>query len=637
MSSLKRTIKLLTLALSLMLAFGARPAFAELELVINSEVIPTNTIVEGDPISIRMFRLAGSAAVMGMVKTGGGYEIRKAVDTMPVQGLEGKGGDVLSDGRWRFQVLSVETPESYAMKTDAEPYGYEHLSSFDVIKRIFTPKAGYTLVVIQCRATNTQKSQKRLWVAASDSSNVRTALTGMEGSSHAPIGYDFKGGPTQTKFLYPDETITFPVIFSVPQSTQLKELIFTLAANGEREESKDARVSMRAEQKDSAGPTNNGAGDREQKDEIPSAASRTTNTNDAVMTRQLPRRRPPAEPEYRELRCRGSSAMRIQVGEGRTATTGEQMMNMVVTIDPVSGPTDQSGSNLRPGQCAFADRTMPGAMPSLIQQEIVSFAQLRQQLHGSAVDTSPTAAERFPDAQNVPQYLKSPAHYWSFFVKNNGQGYFAASYGRFWKPSAVRASPTETKDRIKVVPRGDVYDRKVEDERIRVLEDSIANPPNSVSGKIRWKKDYGLVPLGEFDNEASPLQCGQFFAAAMKTVAAGSFGKLTTVAYTDFSANQMIVGPDEGDYHVCRYLITGLPLNTGLVMMAGMGGVLLLPEVDPSSLYHTTPWVGGSQPQPPPGYERVFIGSKSVILTDAAPHATVDFEMVYRPVSASPR
>jgi hypothetical protein len=160
------------------------------------------------------------------------------------QGLEGKIGDVISDGPWRFQVLSMQTSESYAMKTDAEPYDYKSLSSFDLTKRIFTPKTGYKLVVFQCRATNAQKSPKRLWVAVSDSANVRTALTDMAGRSHTPIGYDFEGGPIQTKPLQPGETITFAVVFSVPQSAQLKELIFTLAANGEREQSKDVRVSL---------------------------------------------------------------------------------------------------------------------------------------------------------------------------------------------------------------------------------------------------------------------------------------------------------------------------------------------------------------------------------------------------------
>jgi hypothetical protein len=160
------------------------------------------------------------------------------------EGLQGKIGDVISDSQWPFQVVSMQGPESYVMKTDAEPYDYKNLASFDLTKRVFSPKTGYKLVVFDCHATNRQKSEKRLWVAVSDSANVRTGLIDMGGSSHVPIGYDFEGGPIQTKPLRPGETITFAVIFSVPQDAQLKELLFTLAANGEREQSKDVRVSL---------------------------------------------------------------------------------------------------------------------------------------------------------------------------------------------------------------------------------------------------------------------------------------------------------------------------------------------------------------------------------------------------------
>jgi hypothetical protein len=160
------------------------------------------------------------------------------------KGLEGKIGDVISAGQWRLQVMSVQAPDSYAMKTDAEPYEYKDLSTFDVTKRLFAPKPGYKLIVFQCRVTNVQKSSRRLWVAVSDSANVRTALTDASGVSHTPIGYDFEGGPIQTKPLQPDETISFAVIFTLPQDAQLKGLLFTLAANGQREQSQDARISL---------------------------------------------------------------------------------------------------------------------------------------------------------------------------------------------------------------------------------------------------------------------------------------------------------------------------------------------------------------------------------------------------------
>jgi hypothetical protein len=166
-------------------------------------------------------------------------------------------------------------------------------------------------------------------------------------------------------------------------------------------------------------------------------------------------------------------------------------------------------------------------------------------------------------------------------------------------------------------------------------------PSNSVTGTIRWKKDYGLVPSGPVTKTPSFWPCDPFFVAAMTNAGRpGSFGKLEFVAATHGQPSHgqpnEVVG-EEGDYYVCRYLIAGLPTNKNLVIIAGLGGWLLLPELDPLPIYHTAPWIGGSQSQPPPGYSRVFTGGKSVTLTDSDSRAVVDFEMVYRPMPAPPR
>jgi hypothetical protein len=104
-----------------------------------------------------------------------------------------------------------------------------------------------------------------------------------------------------------------------------------------------------------------------------------------------------------------------------------------------------SGLNLQPGQCAFAERALRLDEPDEIILEVVNFGQRQQQLHGSPVDTSPAAAEKYPDAQNVPQYLADASHSWSFFVHQNAplpQGRFeASSVGHYWKP-AIRSDET---------------------------------------------------------------------------------------------------------------------------------------------------------------------------------------------------
>lgn len=155
-----------------------------------------------------------------------------------------------------------------------------------------------------------------------------------------------------------------------------------------------------------------------------------------------------APSEYQELRCRGGAGLSITSVEGRANASGEQIMYMTVVFRPAKKPSDPFGRDLEAGHCAFPERALRSDEPNEIIQEIVHFGQLRQQLHGSAVDTSPTAAERFPDAQNVPQYLADPKHYWSFFVRQNGPlpfGRFEASYGKYWKP----APPLRPQDKIR--------------------------------------------------------------------------------------------------------------------------------------------------------------------------------------------
>lgn len=154
-------------------------------------------------------------------------------------------------------------------------------------------------------------------------------------------------------------------------------------------------------------------------------------------------------PQYQELRCRGGG-LRFVVVAGRTTSSGDQTMYMTVDFQHAAQPAGLVGRSLQPGQCAFVDRALRTDEPEQIIQEIVSFGQLKEKLHGSAVDTSPTAAERYPDSKNVPQYLSDARHYWSFYVRQNAplpSGRFESSYGRYWKPGldpAQRVDSTGT-------------------------------------------------------------------------------------------------------------------------------------------------------------------------------------------------
>jgi hypothetical protein len=163
--------------------------------------------------------------------------------------------------------------------------------------------------------------------------------------------------------------------------------------------------------------------------------------------------------EFQELRCRGGVGLRIIVTDGRTPSTGDATRIMIVDFQPAAQPADPSGRNLQPGQCAFPERVVRTKEPDQIVQEIVYFAQLKKQLHGDPVDTSPTAAEKYPDAQNVPKYLSDAKHYWIFFVRETGplpSGQFEASNGQAWKPGkenqvVIPTNSNRNKDRSRVV------------------------------------------------------------------------------------------------------------------------------------------------------------------------------------------
>jgi hypothetical protein len=205
--------------------------------------------------------------------------------------------------------------------------------------------------------------------------------------------------------------------------------------------------------------------------------------------------------------------------------------------------------------------------------------------------------------------------------------------------TCIAFSASAQKPRPTPNPRDQILTRP--NDRVRIPTEAISViPPFSVRGKIRWRKAYGVIPTGPATRDPSPLPCGHFFVAAMKMgpAAPGSLGgRLTTVATTPNLPNKITQGPDEGDYYVCNYIIPDLPKDTNLVILAGMGGTLLLPQMDRDPYYWRNPWIGGSQPQPPPGYERVFKGGQNVTLTNNLSRMSIDFEMIYGPVAQDPR
>ena len=229
-------------ALVLALGVAAAPARADSKLILNGKVASDSVRTVNGAAYVRLSDVA-KALGLTLVKRGDTYELTKAGGAGQIEGaVKGKIGDQLFDGRWRFQVLSIQTVASYALKTSAEPYDDAGNSSFDSAKRVIRPKSGNTLVVVQCRVANGQKSRETLWIAQKDSN---TALTDTQGESYPPSAYDTSGAPIQTKALLPGSKIEFPVVFSVPQGTPLQDLVFTLRNNNFSQKGNDVRVSLK--------------------------------------------------------------------------------------------------------------------------------------------------------------------------------------------------------------------------------------------------------------------------------------------------------------------------------------------------------------------------------------------------------
>jgi|GEM_PF-1784979 Telomeric repeat-binding factor 2. len=163
-----------------------------------------------------------------------------------VEGLNGKVGQMLFTGKWRFQVLSAEPVETYALKapgSEQDYAKYHDVAEYDDASRTFTPKAGYTFVAVRCKAKNGQKKVQQLDFYLNDQ---KTALADEQGNSHPPIAFDMQSkGAWVTKPLLPGSEVDITVLFAVPPDTKLKDVVFTLK-NWEDRVGKEVRVSLKA-------------------------------------------------------------------------------------------------------------------------------------------------------------------------------------------------------------------------------------------------------------------------------------------------------------------------------------------------------------------------------------------------------
>lgn len=176
-----------------------------------------------------------------IIKRGDGYEIATPGGANQVAGVaQGRIGDELFDGKWRFQVVSVED----AGATYQERY-------YQPLREIKAQGPGDTLIVVNCRLKNgLQKTQSPL-VTEREPGN--TALADEQGQSYPPLDYDARQQEGDKILSYegaallPGAGADFALVFNVPKGTVPKALVYSLQAYPDdvgKTKHSDVRVSL---------------------------------------------------------------------------------------------------------------------------------------------------------------------------------------------------------------------------------------------------------------------------------------------------------------------------------------------------------------------------------------------------------
>lgn len=185
---------------------------------------------------VRYVPLKDVAAAMHLhvIPYQGGINLTQEGGANQVEGLHGVvGGNEINTGKWRFWAKSVQQVTTYT-----EKYSTDH--------NTITPgNAGEVLFVIDCRIKNaTTSNQEMIFTRHMDGHD---ALTDDQEHSFEPFDFDAYnqngayGGPT----LLPGAAGEFALVFSVPQGTTPKDLVFTiLASPADTGKGTDLRISI---------------------------------------------------------------------------------------------------------------------------------------------------------------------------------------------------------------------------------------------------------------------------------------------------------------------------------------------------------------------------------------------------------
>jgi hypothetical protein len=198
------------------------------DVKIEGKLATNDVIVRGGKTYVP---LADVAKALGLTvqKTATGYDLVKAGGANQVEGVNGKIGEELFNGRYRFKVVSITRTDSYKPQFSG--------STYDI-----TPSSpSNEVVAVVCRIKNGTTESQTIDLLMGE----HTALTDMseqayECSKGASVDV-INRGPK----LIPGSAVDFALIFEVPKTAVLKDLVYSL--NDFSMKKQDFRVSLKKE------------------------------------------------------------------------------------------------------------------------------------------------------------------------------------------------------------------------------------------------------------------------------------------------------------------------------------------------------------------------------------------------------
>ena len=171
-----------------------------------------------------------SCGAYTIVKSSGSSNGVPAGGANQISGRTGTIGQTLFTGKWKFEVESESTADSYAS---------HHNSDASTV----TPTGDNDeLVIVNCLMKNAKnKTAQPLLVAGT----LHTAVTDNQETSYRPIFYDFVGPHGYGPVMLPGSACNFTVVFDVPKGTTVQDLIFTLGDLNDSSDTSDYRIHLK--------------------------------------------------------------------------------------------------------------------------------------------------------------------------------------------------------------------------------------------------------------------------------------------------------------------------------------------------------------------------------------------------------